>query len=379
MEGGRGQGELLARVINQGLCTGCGACSALCPYFAVYRDRTVALHKCDLSDGRCYSFCPRTGLDLSRLQENLTDKGDLTPELGPVKGYHLVRAADERVRKTAQHGGTVTALMSFALGEGLIEEAILSEGAGRFSQQGVTVRAEREIQKMGKSRFLVSPVIAELNRAAREAKGKIGIVATPCQVQALAKMRLRAAEEENPSRNLTMIIGLFCGWTLDWRGFVSLLGAVTRIEAICGMDIHPKKDELEIYTGEGSFAIEMERLRPLIRPACSYCFDTTAEFSDISVGSARLKEDWSESKTWNQLIVRSARGEEIVKQARERGVLEFRPVPPGTLGELKKAARKKKETALTNLIKKSGGIDQLGYLTRQDPAVSAIFSGLGDI
>ncbi len=55
-------------VLEEELCTGCGACVGLCPYQVIYHDRTVQLHYCDLEDGKCYAFCPRTPTDLTALQ-----------------------------------------------------------------------------------------------------------------------------------------------------------------------------------------------------------------------------------------------------------------------------------------------------------------------
>lgn len=372
MQQDRGQNELIAQVVNEGLCTGCGACVALCPYLVAWRDRIVRLHPCDLKEGRCYAFCPRTGMEITALRRLLFDEEDMTDELGPVKGYYLARAADERKRKMAQHGGTATALMSLALKEGIIEAAVISEGAERFQQLGVTVAEVSEIEKRGKSKFIVSPVVAEFNRSAKGTARRVGVVATPCQAQALAKMQFAPTTEANPVRKPAFVVGLFCGWTLLWQDFVTLLKSKTPLESISGMDIPPKKEQLEVYTKEGKIDIEMAELRPLIRPACSYCFDTTAEFSDISVGSARMAEDWAETKTWNQVIVRSARGEELLKLARERGILELRSAPESMLAELKAAARKKKEGALQNLIKKSGSAEELIYLNRNDPAVCSI-------
>ena len=53
-------------VLDAKLCTGCGACVNICPYQTIYNDRTVQLHYCDLTDGKCYAYCPRTPADLSR-------------------------------------------------------------------------------------------------------------------------------------------------------------------------------------------------------------------------------------------------------------------------------------------------------------------------
>src|SRR3990172_3582042 len=98
----------------------------------------------------------------------------------------------------------------------------------------------------------------------------------------------------------------------------------------------------------------------------------TAEFSDISVGSARLPEGWEEARHWNQVIVRSPAGERLLAMAKAKGILEFREVPEGNLERLKQAALNKKRAALRNLAKRSGREDDLVYLDRRDP----VFQGL---
>ncbi|MDO8784668.1 MAG: Coenzyme F420 hydrogenase/dehydrogenase, beta subunit C-terminal domain, partial [Syntrophales bacterium] len=113
----------------------------------------------------------------------------------------------------------------------------------------------------------------------------------------------------------------------------------------------------------------MEEVNSCIREACHYCFDTTAEFSDISVGSARLPGDWEEAKSWNQVIVRTRRGDDLVQLARVKGFLEFLETPGSALDELKRAAMEKKGTALKNIVVKSGSSHDLLYLDRFDPVV----------
>jgi coenzyme F420 hydrogenase subunit beta len=71
----------------------------------------------------------------------------------------------------------------------------------------------------------------------------------------------------------------------------------------------------------------------------------TAEFSDLSVGSARLPEGWETARFWNQVIVRTKRGSDLLDLARRKGVLEFREVPAGNLEKLKAASLNKKRTA----------------------------------
>lgn len=193
MEGNnRGQRELEEKVLKQDLCTGCGACVGICPYQAAYQDKTVILFLCDIKNGRCYAFCPRMPGDAAVLREKLFSKVDLTPEIGAVKAFYIARAKDEAMRAEVQHGGTVTALVTLALTEGLIDTAVVAEAGGNFLPHGVTVTESAAVRRQAKSKFVVSPTLAEFNRVAAGQAAGIGVVATPCQALALAKMRIQA-------------------------------------------------------------------------------------------------------------------------------------------------------------------------------------------
>jgi coenzyme F420 hydrogenase subunit beta len=369
-----GQKELQDQVVRQGLCTGCGACVGLCPYQASYEDRTVFLDRCGLKEGRCYAFCPRTATDLGSLRESLFNEADLTPEIGSLRGFYIARARDPRIRDKAQHGGTVTALMSLALEEGFIEEAILTEAGEDLLSRETNVNDSERVLDLAKSRFVVSPVLGLFNRLAIGDHQKIGIVATPCQTLALAKMRLQpVGENRSTIDRLQLVIGLYCGWALSWEKLRPLLRKKTGTGLILGMDIPPSRyHSLEVYTPSGTVEVSLDEVTPCVRDACWSCFDMTAEFSDISVGSARLPEGWEEAKHWNQVIVRSHAGEKLLAMAKAKEILEFREVPEGNLERLKQAALNKKRAAVRNLVKRSGREDDLVYLDRRD----SVFQGL---
>jgi len=367
-----GSQEFLKRyVLDGGLCTGCGACVNLCPYQVIYRDRTVQLHQCDLEDGKCYNFCPRTATDLIALRNLLFEAADMTPELGPVKGYYFSRAVDSELRAAAQHGATVTALMELALAEGLIDSAIISSRNQELSQQGAIVRNKEDVRKNAGSKFTVSPTVAAFNQMVTSDAGKVGVVATPCQVLALAKMRLRQTNEsENKINQLKLVIGLYCGWTLSAEKYAKLLlDKNIPPESIAKTDIPAGKNVLEIFTDGGLKTIPFEEVQSCIRDACRYCMDSTAEYADVSVGSARFAGEWEEVRGWNQLIVRTDRGKQLVDLAVTKGILEVRTAPEESLKELKEAAAGKKKNALKNIIGKSGSVKNLLYLDSRDPVV----------
>ncbi len=366
-----GQSELKERVLDTGLCTNCGACVNLCPYFASFKDQTIVMDSCDREEGRCYAFCPRTPADLEGLRQSLFSQRDLTPELGPLKGFYLTRAADRQIRRSAQHGGTVTALISLALREGIIDAAVLAAEGQAFLPEGMVVAEASKAKKHGGSKFVVSPNIAAFNKIAGGGYKKIGIVATPCQALALAKMRVKPfPEKDNNIGRLKLVIGLFCGWAFSWRPLRSLLLDKMKVNSITGLDIPPSRyHSLEVTTRKGRKEVSLDEVLTAVKQACSFCFDMTAEFSDLAVGSARLPEGWEVARGWNQVIVRSPAGEKLMKLARSRGVLEFREMPEGNLEKLKQASLNKKRAALKALAALSGSPEDLVYLDCKDPVV----------
>ncbi|MBN1364370.1 MAG: Coenzyme F420 hydrogenase/dehydrogenase, beta subunit C-terminal domain [Syntrophaceae bacterium] len=365
------QGFLRKHVLDEGLCTNCGACVNICPYQVIYHDRMVQLHNCDLEEGKCFAFCPRTPTDLAALKNFIFGPDNLTLEIGSVKGYYFSQAVDTQLRAAAQHGATVTALMELALAEGLIDSAIVSSCDQDFLQQGKVVRTAEALREKAGSRFTVSPTVAAFNQLIAQEGCKVGVVATPCQALALAKMKLNPGWEDVAKINqLKLVIGLYCGWTLSFDKFTKLLLEKNIAqESIIKMDIPAGKNVMEIYSDKGIKTLALDEVQACIRETCNYCMDSTAEFADVSVGSARFAGGWEDVRQWNQLIVRTNRGKELVDMAVKKGVLELREAPAESLQELKEAAVKKKKDALKNIIRKSGSVKNLLYLESHDPAV----------
>lgn len=342
--------SLRRRVIDTGLCTNCGACVNLCPYYTSWNDRAVVLDRCDLAGGACHDVCPRLDTDLSALRTLLFDENDLTPEMGAVKAFFVARATDEDIRRNAQHGGTVTALVGLALKEGLIDAAVVTTAEDPLLPSSSVATCADETRRSSKSHFVAVPNLATFNSLARGKARSIGIVATPCQALALAKMRSSKSERAKENgKKLGLVVGLFCGWALSASPFSDLLKGSVDAASILGVDIPPSRyHSLDVFTAEGTTSLSLDRVEKCVRSSCRSCLDLTAEFSDISVGSARLPEGWKEARSWNQVIVRTKKGQELIRMAREREVLEFRDVPEGNLERLKKASLKKKMAGMEN-------------------------------
>ncbi len=363
----QGQSWIKNQVLAQGLCTGCAACVGLCPYQKFYRDQTAIIHECDRTWGRCSAYCPRGQVDLGELRRILFAPEDISPELGAVKGLYMTRSADANVREKAQHGGTVSTLVALALKEGFIDKAILADREESHGTESVAVSNPDQVAACAGSKFSVSPTVAKFNEESRQGTSKIGVVATPCQALALARMRAHPQPgDEDRVKNLELVIGLFCGWALSQRELNRLIQKKAGTRVIEGMDIPPSKHRImALKTKDGIMEIPIDEVQACLRESCRYCYDLTCEFSDISVGSARSPEGWDVDRGWNQVLVRTEKGQALLDLARSRGVLEFKDVPLENLEKLKAASLGKKNTCLLELERVSGSKDDLVYTRRE--------------
>ena len=345
--------------MDKGRCTGCGACTELCPYMKNHNADTIALFTCDRESGRCYQYCPRTDTAVDDIRKELFDPSDLTEELGAFKGLYMTRATNPDIRNVAQHGGTVTALVSLAMTEGLIKACVLADQDEKLLPKSFTAFNPSQVLKAAGSKFGNAPTVGEFNRISAKKKRALGVVATPCQALALAKMRTTpAAEDKERMNQLKLVIGLFCGWTLDWRKLNRLVHQAVDGHPILSLDIPPSKYAcMQVTTAKGVMEIPMDQVNTCVRECCETCTDMTAEFADISVGSARSKEGWDVDKQWNQVIVRTKLGAELLALARKKELLEFKEISPENIAKLKSASLGKQKYGQSKLDEVCGNPD----------------------
>jgi len=363
----RGLKALEEKVLNQGLCAACGACLSLCPYLRSWKGRVVKLDDCNLEEGRCFDYCPRTEVDLDKVYRGVFGKSYEEIEMGPLRKIMMARAKDPLWRKKAQTGGVVSALMDFALREKMIQAAVLTPRDGDLLPQGKIIKGRKEILSCAGSSYVSGPTLEALNKGPWKGEERIGIVGLPCQVLALARMKTSALEKKTPIDRVDLVIGLFCTWALDYKPFMAFLRERTGGRSVKRLDITPPPERMLEVTGDGPLhRIPVDEIRSFIRPSCKVCLDMTAELSDISVGTVEGK------KSWNTVIVRTGMGEKLLIEAKKAGVIETRALPEDHLNHLKEASLLKKRRAL-NVLREKGGIEK-GYLTLSSDLIKRILS-----
>jgi coenzyme F420 hydrogenase subunit beta len=338
-----GPKELLDDVINKDLCIGCGACIHLCPYFKSYKGKTAMLFPCTLEKGRCFAHCPKVEIELDELSQEYFDRPYEGKPLGHYRSIHISKSGPKAGNGAFQAGGTVSALMSFALSKGYVNAAVLTDQEGLLPVPKIVTEAEDAL-RCSSSKYSAAPTLSALNQAMEEDYEKIAVVATPCQVLSIAQMRMNPLEKENFTDSVALVVGLFCTWALDFRSFTPFISKQVDINKIKKIDIPPPPAEImEVYTEDEKIEIPLEEIRKLVPGSCNYCIDMTSEFSDISVGVLEGRPDM------NTLIIRTEQGQKIIDEAVREEYLILDDMPKENLEHLMWAAGNKKKKALTRV------------------------------
>jgi coenzyme F420 hydrogenase subunit beta len=229
--------------------------------------------------------------------------------------------------------------------------------------------SDREALRLSSgSSYLATPVLEAFNRAVKEQDRKrIGLVATPCQTLALARMRTSESEGGEGVDKLGLVIGLFCTWALSYPAFADFLEKEVKEPIVKYKIPPPPANVLQIFTAKRELDVSLDKIMPFVKPACRMCHDMTSEFADISVGAVEFANTGTgkgrkKGSPWNTVIVRTERGMKLIDVARSQGIIEKSRLPPEILAHLKHAARNKKKRALQNIIQRTGSREDLLFL-----------------
>ena len=341
-----GSNELVQDVFEEDLCIGCGACVNLCPYYRNYQGKTARLFPCDLAQGRCYAFCPKAELDLDTLAKSVWSQSYDGSPLGNYRKIVAAKAGKNMPKGLFQAGGSVSSLITYLLKNSFIDAAVLTDRKG-LTPVPRLVTDWQEVTQYASSKFMAAPTLSALNDGTTEGYTRMGVVATPCQMMAVAQMRTNPMAIEDFTDPVAFTVGLFCNWSLDTRQLSALLSEKIDLTGIRGMDIPPPPADIMAFeTNGGRVEISLSEIKPIIPHTCFICLDLTSEFSDVSVGMFEGRPGW------NTVIIRSEKGAEYIEKAAQENYLELENMPQENIAHLSRAAAEKKQRALRTLIRR---------------------------
>lgn len=343
--------QLKKEVIDSGICCKDGACAAFCPTGAIkFENGLPRLGKPSgegvegrcIQCGLCYNICPRTGAYEKEVREKYSDG-----IIGKYIGIHVCEAADEEIKKRAQDGGVVTALLKYAMDKNLIHGAVVAKRDEKWKSYPALVTSSDEILEASGTKYTVTSNYLALTpfkeiirkfeeREIPESWIKLAFVGTPCQILPLRKAEVIVEGGKiRPSNLIEFTIGLFCMENFNYEKLIEEkvykeLGISP--ESVKKFDI--KKGNFRIFLNGEVKEIPLGELGEYVAGGCRVCGDFASNFADISVGSVGAPDGKS------TVIIRTEKGLQLYLGALREGYIRELPEAP-KIKAIKKLAKVK--------------------------------------
>lgn len=341
------------RIVQSGLCIGCGACAAQArPDEArMELDRYGQFRPVGGADwmrggpegfARTCPFSPEAE-DEDAISDALYPEAERFATIGRMASAYVGYAQSEGFRDRGSSGGMVSWVLDELMREGLIDGAAHvvpvadPQEDGRFFRYRIS-RTRDEVREGARSRYY--PVEAsEILRTIREVPGRYAIVGVPCFIKAIQLLR---REDPILRERIVFTLGLFCGHMKSARFVESLamqmgvpLGEVRAVEFRVKDTTRPasaytaqltlrdgtvhRKDWWNLVDGDwgaGFFQVA----------ACDACDDVIAETADVSFGDAWVEPYSSDGHGTNVVVIRSPTIDGLVRKALGEERLWLEPV-----------------------------------------------------
>ena len=333
----------LSRIVDGGLCHRCGSCVGICPTGVLALDseeypkvkNLSACTDCDL----CVKVCPGDEFNFHEMhQKKFGTPGDISDTHGQFIESFIGYSNDPELRKNGTSGGLVTAILLDLLAQKQIDGAIVisSDKDQLWKGKPIVARTPEELLAATKSKYAISPTNSVWSEI-REIPGRYALVGLPCQIHGFEK----AAElDKRIKERVVLTIGLYChsaveheGYRIIWDSLGDFKNEAVRFVSRIGK--HPGTPHLVLKDGsmrpvyfpekQGYRPSSMEIINILYRlyspERCLTCYDSSAEFADISVGDPWLAppdDDVDFYNGWSFALVRTERARKIIAEMRER-------------------------------------------------------------
>lgn len=333
--------KTLEDVVAWDLCAGCGACHYACPKQAVtlVNIEAVGIRPTITSTAcgtcrQCLSFCPGYQVNGALVAEPGWQEASHANEIGPYLEIWEGFAKDPEIRFNGSSGGVLSALALYCLERENMAFAshIAMDKERPWTNRTVQSRNRTDLISRSGSRYAPSSP-CDMLQAIEDSDRPCVFIGKPCDTEAVGLLReQRSALNEK----LGLVLTFFCAGTPSTRGTLDLIKS---------FNLAPDTVNSVRYRGEGwpgDFKVQhsdptresslsyteswgkLAAYRPL---RCHLCPDGLGRVADISCGDAwHSKQDDDTGRSI--LIVRTRRGQAILRRAVAEGYVEIQPSHP---------------------------------------------------
>jgi len=332
--------KTIVEVVKDGLCTGCGTCVGLCPVDAIELviDHKKGIYVPQLDEercnrcGLCFEVCPGHSVDFKRLNLQIFGKEPEDILVGNYLDCYIGHATDYYIRYNSSSGGLVTALLIYALQEGIIDGALVTRMRKDkpLEPEPFVARTREEIAAAARSKYCPVPANTGLKKILGS-DAKFAVVGLPCHLHGVRKAEMAVPKL---AAGIVLHIGIFCGTTKNFLATefqLRRMGISTR--EVANLDYRgmgwPGYMTVKLKNGQRKFA-ELynyydNKFCSFVPWRCTVCTDQTAELADVSFGDAWLPRVKETDRIGSSIIVsRNKTGDDLLKQAATKTIIELR-------------------------------------------------------
>jgi coenzyme F420 hydrogenase subunit beta len=332
--------KTLKDVVDWGLCTGCGACAYACEEGGISLVNIEAIGIRPRFDSasctsctECLSICPGYYVDADLAAQQPSRVNEADHEFGPALEIWEGHASDPEIRFNASSGGLLSALALYCLEqEGMA--FVLHAGMDQehpWLNKTVQSKTRRDIQARTGSRYAPASPCEGL-QAIEQSDRPCVFIGKPCDAAAVWMLRQSRPELD---RRLGLVMTFFCAGTPSTKGTLDLaksLGiASEQIDSVRYRGVGwPGKFKILYDNSSKEQSLSYEKswgaltsYRPL---RCNLCPDGLGRVADISCGDAWESYENSGDAGRSLVLVRTARGQEILHGAIAANYVQLKPV-----------------------------------------------------
>ncbi len=327
----------IVKIKEGNLCSGCGACYAICPYNAI--DMRLSL------EGAYRPFinsakCKHCGLCERACPSLLINQRISTNGLGNFIRCYIGYSTDKNIRWNGSSGGIATAILESLRDEGAISGAVILNDNPKNPLMPLMafVRTKRGVRAAMGSRYCpVEPCFKVKDLISEE--GKIAVVGLPCHIWAF-----RQLEEINAGLKSKVFIhiGLLCGKcpNLYATTYFLRMSAKVRERSVKKLSYRGKgwPGKFMVETNKGCIrAFELgdwcrfSYYPHFIPVRCVMCYDISNQLADVSLGDAwGLTDDQVGTSV---MITRTDVGEHVLQHLRSEGRINLSEASPNQVSK----------------------------------------------
>ena len=331
----------LQDVVDQHMCSGCGACAFAYPDSVNMQDtleqgrRPNASVRRRLGELPALPICPGVGTEATSDEGEVAGYKELRNDWGPVLEIWEGYATDEQIRHRGSSGGVTTALSLCAIEQLNMKGALHTKARDQAPLLNETTLSKNREELLAGSGCRYSPASPCDGLAMVATSDRPCVfVGKPCDVAAASKAR---NADPNLDVRLGFTMAIFCAGTPSTKGTFALARSL-------GVD-HPEKITSIRYRGNGwpgamtvtyldndgkqkTKSVEYakgwgETLQKHRQWRCHVCTDHTGETADISIGDPWYRPIEPGEAGRSLVLVRTERGQRLIRKALETGYVNL--------------------------------------------------------